>query len=331
MSSLGNYTTGLPTGTPGGLPTAGGPRLNSNVNGAMGGGANLTPRFESNPNTNNGNYQPNGSVQITVNSSPHQPYGVNHGQWAWMDVDKHDRPKLLSLQMINKWLIEENGKDGPHTIDAITDRYRLMGVVLNHVDEANTVYNNQRTHNQNFTIVIQGAAISLDYWSKRDGGLSRYDNCFFVLKRVWVDEKYAIQTDSRVHIHNTGTTCDDRDAGYRWQVVPHACNKNSLDTKVLTSTEYYKVDQDGEHIDVSPETAITLRDNLQAYGERSVIGTYWGVGNLHEYATLPKMNDVRYRIKDTDLGRDTALLTGSTLHQFYIKITTGGDVTPHCT
>jgi hypothetical protein len=205
-----------------------------------------------------------------------------------------------------------------------------MGVVLNRVDELNTVYNSRRTFSQTFTIAIAGAAISLDYWSRRDGGLRRYDSCFFVLKRVWVDSKYPIQTDSRVHINNTGARCDDRDVGYRWQVVPYACDKNSISTSVITNTEYYKEDVDGVPTDISPE-AYSKLNVTDRCGKRTVIGTYWGVGNLHEYATLPTMNEVRFRIKDTDVARDTSLLTRSTLHQFYIDIKNGSDVTPHCT
>jgi hypothetical protein len=303
MSGLYNFTQSLDPSF--NIMTRGFPAPTPNVGGGYPGGR---PNMSSNPmNPGRANKAfmqgTNGSVKITVTSRNTDPKRINSAMLAFIDNSDFDRPTLMSLQQVNKFIVQHStpqlratggvatfAKDRMFdTKKEIMDRFKLLGVVSNNdVDTDERVFNGYNSYNRaprTFTIVTWGDSFLLNYWSNRSNTVRPYDDCYLVLKRVFLKKSDSFQTDVTQRMKGAAEPMEtpiDYDVPY-WQWIPVSC-KGILPSKHLVN-EYE--DKDGV--------------------KQFEIGSYLRVGKIHEYGDIGSHNLYSSR-DENSVSRDIAHL-----------------------
>jgi len=227
----------------------------------------------------------NDTVKISVHTRTRDQLQINGGQLAFIDNGTFDKPRLLSVQQLNEFLLKNRGL-AKHEIK---DRFKLLGAVVNRDVDAPAA--NREGIARTFTIATRGDVTILDYWSHEGARLRRYDMCYFVLKKVLITPDWRTQTT----ITTETTSAPPREAvGERvWQVVPYHVKDRCI----------------------RPE----------AYTAHGVVGTYWRVGLVHEYAAIAAAPQRR---SETDVARDITFISGrSRPMQFYLWLDDGTKLT----
>lgn len=259
-------------------------RIRSNMEGYPGG----SPYMTSSPLKENINksymQMTNGQVKITISTRTTDQRKINAGQLAFIDNKNFDKPRLLSLQSLNKLLVEEATGDyittprGKTVLKAgdmyykhkILERFSLLGVVATNDTELEDRIPYERGP-RTFTVVTWGSAFILNYWSSNAKNLNRYvDKCYLVLKRVKIDENYhTFQDDLTVQSHDVPSPFSKpiNHKLYYWQVVPYHTRDNAIPPSAFTST-YSEKDENRRTV------------------EKVAVGTYWRIGQTHEYADI---------------------------------------------
>ena len=133
------------------------------------------------------------------------------------------------------------------------------------------------------TCTVRGVTEVLDYWSTRERKLRAMDSCYFVLKKVFIDEETRYQTDLSMSAHKQGEYVKDHAKNkMAWQIVPFNISDNFIPLSAY-SWKNKLLNSAGELVE----------------GETSHIGFYWHVGNTHEHADIA---DSRRFAKRNDLS-----------------------------
>lgn len=210
-------------------------------------------------------------------SDKQQSIGINH--MAFVDKKLFDKPKLLSLQQLNEILaFDDSCKD--ISKDDLQKRFNLLGVVLAD-DQTRRHTTNPKIIRNVYTIGIRGKYTVWDYWSSADRKLSlnRYDNCYFVVKKVYLRKDFTYRSDINAsHVQNKIL-----ESRIRWQVLPY----NTRD-RVLTSKDLKINDKDKTH----------TCDGSENMNE---VGFYWNVGHVHEYADFESRSHNYPTLSSTEL------------------------------
>lgn len=257
----------------------------------------------------------NGSVRANVISKTLNQQYVNANQFAWMDVSKHNHPHLLNLQQLNHYLASKEFEDKlkslslrdfSATLDTrsrikesqksrfyqihneksyILKRFKLFGVVSNLDINDPSLFSHtpMQSNPRAVTMTVHGVCYVLDYWSKKSNRLKAYDTCYFVLKKIDIDEDTKYQSLISSTTVDTGITNDLRKKTKVWQVVPVHNSLSSLPVKEYSWENKNKVTE---------------------------FGTYWKVGHIHEYPDLghPSLFEKR---NDFTVSRDMSSLHGN--------------------
>lgn len=280
MSGLYNFTQNLDPSF--NIMARGFPAPTPNVGGGYPGGTpNMSPN-PMNPGVANKAFMQgtNGNIKITVTSRNTDPKRINSAMLAFIDNTDFDKPRLLSLQQVNRLIVKEStpryNADTKtfektrkfDTVKEIVDKFKLLGVVSNNdVDTQERVFNGYNSYNRaprTFTIVTWGDTFLLNYWSNRNNTVRPYDDCYLVLKRVKMTESDYFQTDVTVlnkDLPENFPIKIDYSVHY-WQWVPVSC-KGGLPSRHL---ENKYEDQNGQ--------------------KRFELGSYLRVGKIHEYGDV---------------------------------------------
>lgn len=253
-----------------------------------------------NPGNTNKNYlqTTNGQVKISVSTRTTDQRKINSSQLCFVDNNKFDQPKLMSLQAVNKMIVEyssplfSNGtfltKMGDmDKKENIINRFKLLGVVSNNDsdDVLRYRYPNERNP-RTFTVVTWGDCFILNYWSNNKHKILRpYDECYLVLKRVQLTNGHSYQTDltvGRLDIPEPFDRPIDMSKKY-WQWVPYSCKGGIPSAQLLNTHENYKKKKTTD------------------------LGSYIRIGKVHEYADVGRFKD--YEVRDEySVSRDVAYL-----------------------
>lgn len=268
----------------------------------------------------------NVSVKATVRTRTRDQRYINQHQLGFIFTGNFDKPVMMSIQQINLLLAGGNpmterndrelfGERGQPwdptnwTKEEICENFKLFGAVVNRDVDTKEEIRVDRVARA-FTICVRGDAHVLDYWSTKDRELKRYDMCYFVLKKVWVDENTRFQSSLQARNHNVGVKPLNIGKGkYCWQILPYSCKDCSIPPSVYTSEvcrEQDKIitDANGTRIKKGKYVAPGTKDALH----EKVIGTYWQVGFTHEYATIGNSSMYQKRVTDHYLARDISYL-----------------------
>lgn len=243
----------------------------------MGGYPGGLPYMTPNPLTENINksymQMTNGSVKISVNTRTSDQNKINAHQLAFIDNKEFDRPKLMSIPALNKFIVENSTMafDGkkftglPGEYDdknKILNRFSLLGAIITNESNSDDYISRGA---RSFVVATWGSIHLLDYWSHNTKTLNRYDKCYLIMKRVKLDKDVAFQTDLTVTRHDIPESFSrpiNFDQWY-WQIVPYHTRDASISSTVFTTK--YENDQGVVVVDV---------------------GTYWRIGHVHEYASI---------------------------------------------
>ena len=271
----------------------------------------LNKNFASNTNT---------SVKVSVKTRTRDQNFINQYQLAFIYTKNYDNPILLSLSRLNLILAggdilnDDNnkkifGSKNPEswTKSEIQKKFKLFGVIVNKDNDTSNNIPLDRASRE-FTICVRGDCHLYDYWSHDSNRLKRYDSCYLILKKVFINNKCKYQTNSTSRIHDSGEIPLNIGKGkYVWQILPYNTNKNSVDPEIYTTKIYPdKINQSGGE------------DN----SSYDVIGSYFRVGYVHEYASIDKQNLFSNR-DDYSVSRDITYLTNNNITkpvQFYLNL-----------
>lgn len=278
------------------------------------------------------NMNTNGNINITIVTATRDQALLNTHNLVFVDSDRPDKPLLRSLQNVNELLandtafrVTRNKEDqdvifDPTTenlvlsTDKIMDRFKLVGVTIN--TDANTPFKKIRKNKRAFTITSWGAAMVMDYWSKKNKIVNGFSNCYLVLKQVKVyrskedvpiSERYEYQPynfQSELHsVNRNAGTPVHFDPGekerYIWQFVPFFTNESHIYTKDYIFKNSRNEDE---------------------------IGSYIHVGYVHEY---PDVSDpiVLSKRNETSVARDVVYMHENgdvRAFQFFISLSNKG-------
>jgi hypothetical protein len=279
-----------------------------------GGVRNITDQYIRSPGINKTpGYRTNGSVRATVHSRRRDQNYVNVGQFFFIDTELMEKPILMNIQQLNRWLIEEGPKvlqneakhpwriesDGTHnkmiredeSIDTgrkatragnvrrinqeeneknyIINRFKLFGVSVNK-DSDNSDEMPVERIGRATTATVRGVCHVLDYWSTATRRLRPYDQCYFVLKKVFITPETRIQDNLTISKHNTGRPMPASAWNkMHWQVVPYNNSDNTID---LDAYCWYETKYEGGRM--------VIDKTFQH------VGYYWRLGNIHEYPDI---------------------------------------------
>lgn len=235
----------------------------------------------------------NGYVRCTIMTRTKDQPVINIHQFAFLDTDNPNRPKLLNIQELNQYLAnnfhfnsEKDNNVNNYLLQfgnftninkeqaeksAIMKRFKLFGVIANR-DTDNGGYNSGSNYSirdpRVFTCTVRGACEVLDYWSSKNNRLRAYDQCYFVLKKVKLDEKNTKFNKYLTKPHNVQETGKplkvDATATeqIRWQIIPFSTSDSYIDVADYSWNEGTKTDP------------------------QMKIGGYWKLGCVHEYADI---------------------------------------------
>lgn len=237
----------------------------------------------------------NGSVKINVSTRTTDQSKINAHQLAFIDNKDFDRPKLLSIQSLNKYIVENSTRafDGKKFFGdvgefddktKIMNRFKLLGAIITN-DSGNPSGMSIERGSRNFVVATWGSVHLLDYWSTNRRTLNRYDKCYLIMKRVKLNKEHSFQTDlsaSRHDIPENFSRPIDYSQWY-WQIVPYHTRDGAIDPSVFTVT----YDKDG----------VSFVD----------VGTYWRIGHVHEYATIGTQSLFQMR-NEYSVSRDVSYL-----------------------
>lgn len=196
----------------------------------------------------------NNGVKITVVTNTLEPQNLDTNQISFVDRKYLDKPRLLSLQQLNEILAFEK-EFRTKSIHDIKKQFQLLGIVLA-ADQFKRAPLGKISRSV-FTIALRGTYQTYNYWMSPQNSLrlNRYDYCYFLLKKIELKQGTEFRSDPKAyHIHRV----IEKDC-YRWQVIPYYSRERVFDNELLRS-------EDPDDVDV--------------------YGTYWMVGNVHEYATF---------------------------------------------
>lgn len=309
-------------------------------------GGPLTDRLRDNNGINKGYAsETNVSVKATIVTRTRDQKYVNQHQLAFIysTESNFDKPVLLSIQQINVLLAggnpskEEEEKQifGKRESDhpckwsrkEIVERFKPFGTIVNRdVDTRNDMQTERMPRAT--TLCIKGDCHVLDYWSESKRRLKPYDTCYFVLKYVWVspDARYMANIQTRFHGVGHAPRQLPPNGGYCWQIFPFNCSDRYIHQKEYTtkipvahdntSRGVVCGDQKIEGLKVLPPTQTTFDFHID------VMGYYWKVGNVHEYASIGNPDRFEQR-KAESVPRDiTYLIEGGSIRplQFYLEL-----------
>lgn len=268
----------------------------------------------------------NVSVKATVRTRTRDQRYINQHQLGFIFTDHYDKPVMLSIQQINlllaggnpmtegndKKLFGERGKEWDPTAwtkSEILEKFHLFGSVVNRDVDTKEEIRMDRV-SRAFTICVRGDAHVLDYWSTKNRELKRYDMCYFVLKKVWIDENMRFQSSLQARNHNVGVQPMNIGKGkYCWQILPYSCHDCAINPDVYTSDVCRAPDKIINRMGVN----VTVKGDPVPPGtpgavHEKVIGTFWQVGFTHEYATIGNPSMYEKRVDDHYLARDISYL-----------------------
>ena len=293
-------------------PDASYPR--SDLGGYPGGGP-MTDRW-SNPSGINRQFMENTNVSVkaTVRTRTRDQRQINQHQLAFIYTKDYDRPVLLSLVQLNQILAGGDPMtksvqdrtffnhgtrgtvasklDNPMkwTKEYIKEHFKLFGAVVNRDVDTDMTSQTERI-GRTFTVCVRGDCHVLDYWSHKGNKLRRYDQCYFVLKKVWLDEKTTFQNSLTARLHGTGSNMIGK-PGYYWQVFPYNVKDSAISPEAYTTNvKHTKKRANGDKV-----TSIV-----------PCVGSYWRVGYTHEYATIDPM-PVYDKRHEHSVARDVSYL-----------------------
>jgi len=271
----------------------------------------------------------NVSVKATVRTRTRDQRYINQHQLAFIFTDHYDKPVMMSIQQINlllaggnpmterndRELYEKRGKPWDPTAwtkEQILKKFHLFGSVVNRdVDTKEEIAMDRAS--RAFTVCVRGDAHVLDYWSSKTRELQRYDMCYFVLKKIWIDDKTRFQTSLQARSHNVGVQpLNIKKGKYCWQILPYSCKDCAIDPSVFTSVIYREKDKPVPSTSLGTSLGKTRGDEV-APGTRGaiiekVLGTYWQVGYTHEYAAIGNPSMFQKRASDHHVARDISYL-----------------------
>jgi len=269
----------------------------------------------------------NVSVKATVRTRTRDQRYINQHQLGFIFTDHYDKPVMMSIQQVNLLLAGGNpmterndkelfGKRGQAwdptswSKDEIMKKFHLFGSVVNRDVDTKEEVRMDRV-SRAFTVCVRGDAHVLDYWSSKERELQRYDMCFFVLKKIWIDEKTRFQSSLQARNHNVGVQPLNIGKGkYCWQILPYSCKDVTIDPSVFTSEvcrgpDVPKAGSLGAPVMVKgPDVAPGTKGAIHT----KVIGTFWQVGFTHEYATIGNPSMFQKRATDHHVARDISYL-----------------------
>lgn len=270
----------------------------------------------------------NGRIQVSLNTRTIDQDYVNKYQFVWLDTKEDHKPKFLNIQSINYELVSmcnpKHPREKSQLVNAIKekgsiknviiDRFKLFGVIAN--NDVDNNYDNYMVRNpRGLTFTVWGATHVLDYWSNRkQGRVSGYTTCYFVLKMVKVSSKDLYQRMLTSGSMNTGVFPVDVDWGndnevWAWQVVPYHNHKNDIDIEELICESY------------DWDATTKKKKNVKKY-----FGHYWRVGHVHEYPqNLLSTSQYQVRKSGMEVSKNMSYLhmQGEVIPmQFYMDIST---------
>lgn len=273
----------------------------------------------------------NVAIKATVKTRTRDQRLINQHQLAFMYVKDFDKPVLLSLQQVNQILAggdphgvkETTGKNffsgakpDPKTWTKgdIKERFKLFGAVVNRDTDLDETVAKERM-GRTFTMTVRGDCHILDYWSHNNNRLKRYDTCYFVLKKIWIGPEHKYQVHLNARQHNTGFAASS--GHYAWQIIPVSVRDRVIDTSAYTS-EIWKVTKQAGRTKKTEDVPPGTPGATPEY----VIGSYWRIGNVHEYASIADPGCMKKR-DEYSVSRDISYLHDNGMirpFQFYLDI-----------